>query len=143
MAFDPDLATKAWMATLDGAVRAKSDAYFEGGYWLILWGFLAGVAADLAILRFGRAQRLSARVQTITPRKGLQSFLFAIPYLLLGSLLVLPLTLYQDFFPRKAVRPAQPGFRRMGRQSGNGAGHQRAGLRAVLHGRPRRDPPLP
>jgi STE24 endopeptidase len=36
MAFDPDLATQAWMATLNGAARAKSDAYFEGGYWLQL-----------------------------------------------------------------------------------------------------------
>jgi STE24 endopeptidase len=97
MAFDPDLATKAWMATLDGAARARSDAYFEGGYWLILWGFLASVAADLAILRLGWARRLSTRVQAMTQRKSLQSLLFAIPYLLLASLLVLPLTIYQEF----------------------------------------------
>lgn len=110
MTFDPELATKAWMATLDGAARAKSDAYFEGGYWLILWGFLASVAADLAILRFGWARRLSARVQAITPRKSLQSFLFAIPYLLLASLLVLPLTIYQQFFREKQYGLLNQGF---------------------------------
>jgi STE24 endopeptidase len=110
MAFDSDLATKAWMATLDGAARARSDAYFEGGYWLILWSFLAGVAADLAILRFGWARRLSARVQAITPRKSLQSLFFAIPYLLLASLLVLPLTIYQQFFREKQYGLLNQGF---------------------------------
>ena len=34
--FDPNAATEAYLATLSGAARAKSDAYFEGGYWLIL-----------------------------------------------------------------------------------------------------------
>ena len=98
MAFDPELATKAWMATLNGAARAKSDAYFEGGYWLILWGALAGIAADLVILRLGWAAALSARIARITQRRALQSLLFAIPYIVIVSLLILPLTLYQQFF---------------------------------------------
>jgi STE24 endopeptidase len=98
MPFDPELATQAWMATLDGAARARSDAYFEGGYWLTLWAALAAIAADLVILRMGWAAALSARVQRLTRSKPLQSFLFAIPYLLLASLLVVPLTIYQQFF---------------------------------------------
>ena len=32
--FDPETATRAYLATLNGAARAKSDAYFEGGYWV-------------------------------------------------------------------------------------------------------------
>ena len=35
-AFDADNATRAYLDTLQGAARAKSDAYFEGGYWLPL-----------------------------------------------------------------------------------------------------------
>ena len=101
MAFDPELATQAWMATLNGAARAKSDAYFEGGYWLILWGALAGIAADLVILRMGWAAGLSARVQRLTPKKWLQSLLFAVPYLLLAALLIIPLTIYQEFWREK------------------------------------------
>jgi STE24 endopeptidase len=85
------------MATLNGAARAKSDAYFEGGYWLQLWGFVAAVLADLAILQLGWARSLSARVQGITQRKWLQSFLFALPYFLLSALLVMPLTIYAEF----------------------------------------------
>ncbi len=36
--FDVDTATTVYLDTLQGAARAKSDAYFEGGYWLTLWG---------------------------------------------------------------------------------------------------------
>lgn len=110
MAFDPDLATQAWMATLNGAARARSDAYFEGGYWLQLWGLVAAVLADLAILRFGWARGLSARVRRLTHRKWLQSFLFALPYFLLSALLVLPLTIYQEFFREHQYGLLNQGF---------------------------------
>ncbi|MBS0278331.1 MAG: hypothetical protein JSR81_11975, partial [Proteobacteria bacterium] len=32
-AFDVQKATNAYLAEVKGAARAKSDAYFEGGYW--------------------------------------------------------------------------------------------------------------
>src|SRR5437763_879011 len=35
--FDPATATQEWLDTVPSDQRAKSDAYFEGGYWLI-WG---------------------------------------------------------------------------------------------------------
>ena len=35
--FDPARATAAYLARVNGAARAKSDAYFEGGYWLSWW----------------------------------------------------------------------------------------------------------
>jgi hypothetical protein len=42
--FDVEAATDAYLAEIPVNARAKSDAYFEGGYWLILWDFLYGVA---------------------------------------------------------------------------------------------------
>src|SRR5439155_15367668 len=38
-AFHPATATQKWLNTVPSDQRAKSDAYFEGGYWLILWNF--------------------------------------------------------------------------------------------------------
>lgn len=110
MAFDPELATKAWMATLNGAARAKSDAYFEGGYWLILWGALAGIAVDLVILRLGWAAALSARVARFTHKRALQSLLFAIPYLLISALMILPWTIYTRFFREHQYGLLNQGF---------------------------------
>lgn len=101
MAFDPELATQAWMATLNGAARARSDAYFEGGYWLILWDAVVGILAAWATLKLGWAAGLSRWVQARTSRKWLQSFLFALPYMLLTAILTAPWVLYTGFFREK------------------------------------------
>ena len=37
---DPAAATRAWLDTVPRDKREKSDAYFEGGYWLLLWNYL-------------------------------------------------------------------------------------------------------
>ena len=34
--FSAEAATNAYLAQIPAAARARSDAYFEGGYWLIL-----------------------------------------------------------------------------------------------------------
>src|SRR5438132_12735154 len=55
--FDPAAATKAGLNTVPPDKRAKSDACFEGGYWLLLWNFLLGAAISIFLL----ASRSSAR----------------------------------------------------------------------------------
>ena len=96
MAFDPELATQAYMATLKGAARARSDAYFEGGYWLILWEFLVTVAANLIVLQLGWAARLSLWARS-RARPMLAPLLFAVPYLLIIALITAPYTIYIGF----------------------------------------------
>ena len=39
-AFDVKAAVDTYLAKMPPAQRARSDAYFEGGYWLQLWDFL-------------------------------------------------------------------------------------------------------
>lgn len=95
--FDAESATRAYLATVNGAARAKSDAYFEGGYWLLLWGFLVGVASDYAFLRFGWAAKLSAWAARRTQRKFLASLLFALPYIFGTFVLTLPWAIYTGF----------------------------------------------
>ncbi len=51
--FDVERATQAYLATLPAADRARSDAYFEGGYWLQLWDLLVGVAIGVLLLVSG------------------------------------------------------------------------------------------
>ena len=58
-ALDPAAATQAWLATVPRNEREKSDAYFEGGYWLILWNFLLAAAISILLL----ASRISARLR--------------------------------------------------------------------------------
>ncbi|WP_419816085.1 M48 family metallopeptidase [Glacieibacterium sp.] len=98
-AFDVDAATRAYLATLSGAARAKSDSYFEGGYWLILWNAVVGIGITLALLRLGWIGRLSAWSQRLTRgRMFLATLVFALAFLLLTTLIGLPWTLYTGFF---------------------------------------------
>jgi Zn-dependent protease with chaperone function len=97
----PAAATQAWLATVPRSEREKSDAYFEGGYWLILWNFLLAAAISIFLL----ASRISARLRDFAERvcRGscqlpLQVILYAIPYLLIVATLSFPLHLYENFF---------------------------------------------
>ena len=96
--FDPGAATQAWLATVSRDNREKSDAYFEGGYWLILWNFLLAATISIFLL----ASRISARLRDFAERaarfKPLQVTFYAIPYLLLVYVLSFPLNLYQNLY---------------------------------------------
>jgi len=96
--FDPATATQEWLDTVPSDQRAKSDAYFEGGYWLILWNFLLAVAISIFLL----ASRTSAALRDFAERrsrlKAIQVSLYAIPYLLLVYLLTFPLNFYENFY---------------------------------------------
>jgi STE24 endopeptidase len=95
---DPAAATQAWLATVPRDQREKSDAYFEGGYWLTLWNFLLTAAISIFLL----ASRISARLrdfsQKMTRFKTLQVACYALPCLLIVYVLSFPLNLYEDFF---------------------------------------------
>src|SRR6266496_3310941 len=96
--FDPAAATQAWLATVPADKRKKSDSYFEGGYWLILWNFLLAAGISIFLL----ASRISARLRDFAERtwRGscLQVVLYAIPYFLLVAALSFPLTMYENFY---------------------------------------------
>jgi STE24 endopeptidase len=96
--FDVEAATRAYLATLQGAARAKSDAYFEGGYWLLLWGAVVGVASHWLMLRFGWSAAWRRWAERVTKRRWLQPALYALPYIVFASLIVLPWTLYTGYF---------------------------------------------
>src|SRR3954469_8807091 len=68
---DPATATRAWLDTVPPDKRARSDAYFEGGYWLILWNFLLSVAISIFLL----ASRTSARLRDFAERMTRFKFL--------------------------------------------------------------------
>ena len=97
-AFDVDTATRAYLDTLQGAARAKSDAYFEGGYWLPLWGALISILAYWIMLRFGWSSAWSRWAQRATRHRWLQPALYALPFTIVGALLTLPWTIYVAFF---------------------------------------------
>jgi STE24 endopeptidase len=95
--FNPAAATQAWLDTVPADKRSKSDAYFEGGYWLILWNTLFSAAIFLLLLGTGLSAKWRDWAERRTRFKFLHVILYTLP--LTASLLILgaPLSIYQDF----------------------------------------------
>jgi STE24 endopeptidase len=95
---DPDAATAAYLAQLSPAARAKSDAYFEGGYWLTLWDFLIGFAIAWLFLGTRLSTGIRDLAERITRFKSLQTALYAFSYILITSVVLLPWNAYEGYF---------------------------------------------
>ena len=123
--FDPDAATAAYLATMTPAARARSDAYFEGGYWLMLWDFAIGLLLAWALLRW----RISARMRDFAARptraSWAQTALYAIQYFILTTVVTLPWAAYEGY-----VRERQYGMSNQG--LGSWLGDEAKGLVIAL-----------
>src|SRR5271166_6742254 len=85
--FDAKAATDAWLATITGTARARSDAYFEGGYWLMLGDFLLGLVVYWVLLRFGWSARMRDVAERLTRFRPLQTFIYWVQFILIISVL--------------------------------------------------------
>ena len=95
--FDVEKATQAYLAMLSPEQRARSDAYFEGGYWLQLWQFLYAIAVLALVLWRGWAAKLRDWAARISKQPSLQTALYVLMYVPMVWLLTLPLSWYSDF----------------------------------------------
>jgi len=95
---DPAAATQAWLNSVPQDKRDKSDAYFEGGYWLLLWNYLVAAAISILLLSSRISERLRDLSERLTRYKTLQVACYSISYLLLAFLLSFPLNIYEHFF---------------------------------------------
>ncbi len=96
--FDATVATNAYLAQIPPDKTARSDAYFEGGYWMILWDFLYGAVVALLLLNLRWSARMRDLAERFTRFKPVQTFVYWLQYLVLTSILVFPLTVYEDYF---------------------------------------------
>lgn len=96
--FDIDAAVEAYLSRQSPEEKARSDAYFEGGYWLQLWGFLYAIGVAWLLLRTGLSAKMRDQAERIVRWRPLQTALYTIGYVLLATLLFFPLTVYQGFF---------------------------------------------
>jgi STE24 endopeptidase len=96
--FDPQAATEAYLAQIPPAAKARSDAYFEGGYWLILWDFLYGIVIVWILLRFRWSAGMRDRAEKMTRFKPLQTIIYWLQYLIVTTILGFPLAVYEGYF---------------------------------------------
>jgi STE24 endopeptidase len=97
-----EAATQAYLDRLPPAVKARSDAYFEGGYWLQLWHLLLGVAVAALWLTGRRSVRLRDWASRVGRGALRRDFLFSSVYLGVATLISLPLTAYEEWWRERA-----------------------------------------
>ena len=95
--FDANAATAAYMAMIPPQAMARSNAYFEGGYWLILWGFLYSSAMALLLLNLRWSAKMRDVAERVTRFRWLQDALYWGQYVVLTSVLGFPLEFYEDY----------------------------------------------
>lgn len=124
-AFDVEKASRAYIDTLQGEELAKSNSYFEGGYWLLLWGAVVAFLVDFFLLNSRLSSGFRAWAERKMKRSWAVTWLTSIPYLTASFVLTLPWTIYTDFFREKQYDLMSQGF-------GEWAGEQAIGFLITL-----------
>jgi STE24 endopeptidase len=108
--FDPAAATAAYIATIPAKDRARSDAYFEGGYWIQLWGFLIGMGILFLFLNLGWSRRLRDWAHRLGRWRWPTTFLYYAGFSVITTVLTLPWTAYTGFLREHAYGLATQTF---------------------------------
>ena len=96
--FDADKATAEWMAQIPADAMAKSNAYYEGGYWLILWDFVVGLLVAWLLLGSKVSAKVRDWTEKLTRFKWLQTAIYSIFYVVFTTVVTLPWSLYEGYF---------------------------------------------
>ncbi|MFZ6747722.1 M48 family metallopeptidase [Undibacterium sp. Ren11W] len=95
---DPTAATAAYMARLPAAATARSDAYFEGGYWLQLIALVVGLAASCVLLNSRILAGLRDKLEQRSGKRWLNNAALIAAFTVLSSVLMFPLDVYQRYY---------------------------------------------
>ena len=74
--FDVEAATRAYLATVPADLRARSDGYTEGGYWIQVWGFLLSAGILVVLLHTGLSRRFRDWAERRSRRRPVQTVLY-------------------------------------------------------------------
>ena len=70
---------------MPAARRAQSDAYFAGGYWMILWDFLVPVFVMWLLLHFRWSAKMRNLAERITRFRPLQTAIYWVQFIIVAS----------------------------------------------------------
>jgi STE24 endopeptidase len=107
---DAQAATQAFMDRLPKETVQRADNYFEGGYWLLLWNFLLGLAISWVLLAGERSARFREWAYRVGKRAFLADAIYGMGFWLAGWVLGAPLAIYQGFVREHQYGMATQGF---------------------------------
>jgi STE24 endopeptidase len=94
--FNPYEATQKYLSILTPAEKKKSDSYYEGKYWLILWNMVYEVLVAWIFLSLGLSRWIKKLVLKVK-RINLQNLIYIGCYIIFVFLLSLPINIYENF----------------------------------------------
>jgi STE24 endopeptidase len=96
-AFDVNAAVETYLAKMPPAERARSNAYFEGGYWLQLWDFLSTVVVMWLLLHFRLSASMRDFAERITRFRPLQTAIYWVQFIVVLTVATFPLGIYEGY----------------------------------------------
>jgi len=100
--FDPAAATAQYLATMTPEQHERAIAYTQGGYWLMLGGFLVGVAIAWLVLRLGILTRIRDAIEKGRERPILVALVVAPVWSALSFALGMPWAAYANWWREKS-----------------------------------------
>ncbi len=95
--FDPEAATRAWLDTMGPEATARSNAYFEGGYWIGFIGPAISIVISLALMMLGWAKGVRAWLEKTVKFYFLVVLGMALFYQIVSTVLTFPFSYYVGF----------------------------------------------
>ncbi|HXS07344.1 MAG TPA: M48 family metalloprotease, partial [Rhizomicrobium sp.] len=108
--FDAARATAAYLARIGGTARARSDAYFEGGYWLMLVDLIWALAVAGLLLWLRISVWLRDWIAERTHSRTLQAIFYGAAYVVLTTAATFPLTVYEGYVREHAYGLSNQNF---------------------------------
>ncbi|HEY4077001.1 MAG TPA: M48 family metalloprotease [Rhizomicrobium sp.] len=108
--FDAEKATDRYLAKISGAARAKSDAYFEGGYGLEVLDLIYALVVAGLLLWLQISTRIRDWADDHTRSLTYQVMIYVVAYLVIVTVASFPLTLYEGFFREHAYGLSNQNF---------------------------------
>ncbi len=115
-------AVDGYLATISGEKRARSDAYFEGGYYLLVVDLLYALAVSAILLWSRFSAAMGDLAKRVTRSKFWQVPIYAVLYVIATAVLTFPLVVYEQFFREHAYGMSNQTFMQWFSEFGIGLG---------------------
>jgi STE24 endopeptidase len=108
--FNPDTATAAYLARIPAKEKARSDAYFEGGYYFSVVDLLYTLVISGILLWSRLSAWMRDRVAAVTRSRIGQTSIYAAAYIAATTVASLPLAIYEDYIREHAYGLSNQSF---------------------------------
>ena len=96
MAFDAELATKAYIDGLGAEALAEAAAYTTGNQWIMLWSLLVSIMSTWLIIRSGILNRLNDRFANSS--LFARAFVVSAVFMIVSAIIELPWAIYTSWY---------------------------------------------